>query len=187
MELPIQVVFRNMDQSAAVEDKARKHAKKLEQYFDHIMGCRVVIESHHRHHNKGKLYHVRIDLTVPNAELVVSREPSEHHAHEDVYVAVRDAFNAIKRQLQDYVDKRRGDVKHHETPPHGRIREIAPLADYGYIETVDGRRVLFNSRSVVDYDFNKLEVGDVVSFAEAENGEGVASTVYVERKNHLVS
>ncbi|KTC87071.1 HPF/RaiA family ribosome-associated protein [Legionella brunensis] len=182
MKLPIQVIFRNMDHSPTAEEKARSLAEKLERYFDRIMGCRVVIESPHRHHNKGKLYHVRIDLTVPDAELVASREPAEHHAHEDVYVAIRDAFNAIKRQLQAYVEQRRGQIKHHEMPLYGQILEVCPSANYGYIETPDGRQIRFNSESVVDYNFDKLEIGDRVRFAEISRNaeEPVASTVYVE-------
>ncbi|KTD20996.1 sigma 54 modulation protein YhbH [Legionella lansingensis] len=187
MQLPIQVVFRNMEPSPTAEQKARSLAQKLERYFDKIMACRVVIESPHRHHHKGKLYHVRIDLTVPDAELVASRERSEHHAHEDVYVAIRDAFNAIKRQLQSYARQRRGEVKHHEQPLYGHVLEVCPPADYGYIETPDGRQIRFTSHSVIDYDFTKLEVGDRVRFAEVENAnaeEPVASTVYVENTTH---
>jgi ribosome-associated translation inhibitor RaiA len=78
------------------------------------MSCRVVIELHHRHHHQGNLYHVRVDLKVPDAEIVASREPAEHHAHEDVYVAIRDAFNAVRRRLEDYIRRRRGVVKAHE-------------------------------------------------------------------------
>ncbi|WED42670.1 HPF/RaiA family ribosome-associated protein [Legionella cardiaca] len=185
MKLPIQVIFRNMDHSAAAEEKARTLAEKLERYFDKIMSCRVVIESPHRHHHKGKLYHVRIDLTVPDAELVVSREPSEHHEHEDVYVAIRDAFNAIKKQLMTYVEQRRGHVKHHENHFYGRVLEVCPPADYGYIETPEGRQVRFSSQSMIDYDFEKLEIGDRVRFAVVENaGELVASTVYIESLTH---
>lgn len=181
MKLPIQVIFRNMDHSPAAEKRALSLARKLERYYDRITGCRIVIESPHRHHHKGNLYHVRIDLTVPDAELVVSREPSEHDAHKDVYVAIRDAFNAIKRQLQAYVDQRRGHVKHHEMPLYGHVLEVCPSADYGYIETSDGRQIRFSSQSVIDYDFAKLEVGDRVRFAEVESAEEpVASTVYVE-------
>lgn len=183
----VELAFRNMDPSPAVEDRVRAQIEKLGQFYDRIMACRVVIETHHRHHHKGNLYHVRVDLTVPNGELVVSREPSEHHAHEDVYVAIRDSFDAMRRQLQDYVRKQRGDVKSHETPPHGRILEIAPAADYGVIETADGREIRFSSKSVVDYEFAKLEVGDRVWFTEVDSDEGpAASTVHVEGKHHIV-
>jgi ribosomal subunit interface protein len=187
IRLPLQVVFRNMDHSPAVEARVREQAEKLERFYDRIMSCRVVVETHHRHHHKGNLYHVRIDLTVPGDELVVSREPADRHAHEDVYVAVRDAFDAMRRQLQDFARKQRGDVKEHEPPPHGRIREIAPLAGYGVIETSDGREIPFTRNSVVDYDFDKLEVGDSVRFVEVESDEGpAASTVHVEGKQHVV-
>ncbi|HAU4031075.1 TPA: ribosome-associated translation inhibitor RaiA [Legionella pneumophila] len=190
MLLPIQVTFRNMDPSKAVESRAIKLAKKLDCLYDKIMGCRVVIESSHRHHNKGKLYHVRIDLTVPDAELVVSRESSNKHAHEDVYVSLRDAFNAIERQLKNYANQRRGHVKRHEDSIRGgRVLEVCPIADYGYIETIDGRLIRFTGQSVVDYDINKLEVGDRVRFVETVKNtqEAAASTVYVEGKRHIMN
>jgi ribosomal subunit interface protein len=183
----VELAFRNMDASPAVEDRVHARIAKLAQFHDHLMACRVVIESRHRHHHKGNLYHVRIDLTIPGGELVVNREPGEHQAHEDVYVAVRDAFDAMTRQLQDAVRKQRGKVKYHETPPHGHIREIAPGADYGVIETSDGREIRFSSKSVVDYDFAKLEVGDQVRFTEVDSDDGpAASTVHVEGKHHIV-
>src|SRR3989338_7713783 len=131
MKLPLQVVFRNMDPSAAIEARIRERAASLERYHDRIMSCRVAVELLHRHHHQGNLFHVRVDLKVPDGEIVANREPSEHHAHEDVYVAIRDAFNAVRRQLEDYVRRRRGVVKAHETPPHGRVAELYP--DYGKI------------------------------------------------------
>ena len=103
-----------METSAAVEANIREKAAKLEQYYDQIMSCRVVVEAPHAHKHQGKLYQVHIDLGVPDGELVVSHE--HHHkdsAHEDVYVAIRDAFDAMKRQLEDYARKRRGKVKRH--------------------------------------------------------------------------
>lgn len=190
MLLPIQVTFRNMDPSRAVESKARKLANKLDNLCDKIMGCRVVIESPHRHHNKGKLYHVRIDLTVPDAELVVSHESSDKHAHEDVYVSLRDAFNALERQLKSYAKQRRGHIKHHDDSIRGgRVLEVYPMADYGYIETLDGRMIRFTGQSMVDYDINKLEVGDRVRFVETvwNSQEAAASTVYVEGKRHIIN
>lgn len=183
----VELSFRNMDHSAAVEDRVRAQIEKLGRFHDRIMACRVVVESRHRHHHKGNLYHVRIDLTVPDEELVVSREPGEHHAHEDVYVAIRDAFDAMRRQLQDRVRRQRGKVKHHDTPPHGVVREIAPATDYGIIETPDGREIRFSAASVVDYDFARIEVGDRVRFTEVDSDDGpAASTVHVEGKHHVV-
>jgi len=183
----VEIAFRNIDHSPAVEDRVRAEIGKLGQFHDHIIACRVVVEAQHRHQHKGHLYHVRIDLTVPSAELVVSREPDAHQAHQDIYVAVRDAFAAMRRQLQDFARKQRGNVKFHERPPHGRIREIAPTADYGVIETSDGREIRFSSASVVDAEFSKLEVGDRVWFTEVTSDDGpAAGTVHREGKRHVV-
>lgn len=186
MNLPLQIVFRNMGPSAPIEAKVRERAEQLDRYYEHIMSCRVVVELHHRHHHQGSLYHVRIDLKVPEGELVASREPGQHHAHEDVYVAIRDAFDSVRRQLEDYVRRRRGHVKLHELPPHGRIAEL--YSDSGRIETPDGRLVYFHKNSLVDADFAKLDIGDEVRFVE-ETGElgPQASTVHVIGKHHLVS
>lgn len=116
MQLPLQITFRNLDASAAVEAKIRARAKELDGYFDRITGCRVAVEAVHRRNQKGRLFRVRIDLTVPGAELVVNHAPSEDHSHEDIYVAVRDSFDAARRRLEDYVRRRRGEIKTHAAP-----------------------------------------------------------------------
>jgi ribosomal subunit interface protein len=105
MDIPLQVTFRNMDRSDAVEAKVRERAAKLETYFGHITSCRVVVEAPQRRHHKGKLFHVRVEMRVPGRELIASRHPAKKHAHEDVYTALRDAFDAARRQLEDYVRK----------------------------------------------------------------------------------
>ena len=187
MKLPLEIVFRNLEPSEAIEARVRERAEKLEKFYQDIMSCRVVIEAHHKHHHKGNLYHVRIDLTVPDAELIASREPHQHHAHEDVYVAIRDSFDAMRRQLEDYARRRRGDVKVHETPPHGRIVELSPEEDFGRIKSSDGTLIYFHRNSVIDAQFDQLKIGDAVHFAE-EMGElgPQASTVHVENKHHTV-
>lgn len=100
-----------MDPSPAVEERVRKKAAKLERFHDRIVGCTVVIEAPHRHQNKGKLYSVRVDISVPGKDVIVDRAKPADHAHEDVYVAIRDAFNAATRRLEDQTRKLRGDVK----------------------------------------------------------------------------
>lgn len=113
MRVPLQIQFHNLEPSDAIEAAARKYAEKLEQFHEEIISCRVVIESPHKHHYKGKLYHVVVDVRIPGDEVVVSRMPDDQHAHEDVYVAIHDAFRAARRQLQDKLKKRRGRVKSH--------------------------------------------------------------------------
>jgi len=113
MQLPLQITFRNLDHSDAVEAAIKEKAQKLERFSHHITSCHVVIEADHQHKHKGNLFHVRIDITVPGDEIIVSREPHLNHAHENAYVTIRDAFDAAKRQLDDYEQIHRRDVKQH--------------------------------------------------------------------------
>lgn len=117
MQLPLEIRFQNLDPSPAVEADIRKRVEKLERLADNLVSCRVNVEAPHKHHHKGKLYAVHVDLRLPGSEIVVSREPGQHHAHEDVYVAVRDAFDAVSRQLQELIRIRQGKVKRHEPAP----------------------------------------------------------------------
>ena len=185
MQLPMQISFRGMEPSDAVETKIRERVGKLERFYDRIMGCRVVVESPHRRHHQGKLFHVRVDLTVPGGELAVSREPAEHHAHEDVFVAIRDAFDAAQRRLEDYARRQRGDLKTHEEPRTGRVCKLFPDEGYGFIETPDGTEVYFHKHSVLDNAFERLKLGNDVEFVEEQGEKGPqASTVRVIDKHH---
>ena len=187
MQIPLQVTFRNLDRSPALETNVREHAEKLDKYYDRIMSCRVVIEEQHKHHQHGNHYHVSVDVTVPKAELVASREPDPHHAYTDVYVAIRDAFDTMRRQLEDYARKHDQRLKVHAPPPHGRIVELNPAEDYGRIETLDGRLVYFHRNSVLDADFDGLSIGAEVRFDEEAGERGPqASTVHVIGKHHIV-
>lgn len=187
MKLPLEITFRNMEPSEALAANVREHAEKLEQFYDRIMGCRIMVEQDHKHHHQGNLYHVRIDLTVPGKELVVSRESQKRHAHEDVYVAVRDAFRTMRRQLEDYARRQRGQEKHHEIPCHGRITALFPGEGYGIIETSEGKEIYFHKNSVLAADFEQLAVGTEVRFHPEQGEKGPqASTVSMIGKHHIV-
>ena len=183
----LQITFRNIDASPAVEAKIRERAGELEQFFDRIVSCRVVIEAPNRRRH-GDLYHIRVDLKVPGNEIVVKRDPPEHHAHEDIYVAVRDCFDAVRRQLEDHVRRQRGDVKAHDVPAHGRIGSLIAERDYGFINASDGTEVYFHRNAVANGGFEKLQVGDEVRFS-LHSGEGEkgpqASAVVPIGKHHL--
>lgn len=187
MQLPLQITFRHMEKSEALEAAIRKRAEQLDQFHDKIMSCRVVVEPHHQHKHKGNLFRISIDLTTPGKELVVSRESDLHQAHEDAYVAVRDAFDAMRRQLEDHHRRRKGKVKTHEVPAHGRVSQLVPDEGYGRIETPLGRDIYFHRNSLVNGDFDKLEVGAEVRFSEEEGEQGPkASSVSLIGKHHIV-
>lgn len=178
MKLPVQVTFRQVPESLAIKDLILTEAEQLDRYFSRIIGCRVLVESPHRSQRKGKLYHVRIEVKIPGKELVVKRDPGEHAAHTDVYLAIRDAFHEMRRQLQDYTKVRRGYVKHHEPSPHARVKTLFPTEDYGFLEEAGGAEIYFHRNSVLGQGFDALKIGDEVRFAESEGDEGrQASTV----------
>jgi ribosomal subunit interface protein len=113
VQLPLQITFRGMDSSEAIESVIRERAAKLERFHDRIVRCHVIVDVPHRHHQKGRLYAVHIDVTTPTGEIAVSRNPTDDHSHRDLNVVVRDAFNAVTRQLEDEIRQKRGDVKTH--------------------------------------------------------------------------
>jgi ribosomal subunit interface protein len=186
MQLPIQINFRQMEPSEALEAKIREKIQGLEQLYDRITSCHVIVEMSNKNHNQGNLFHITIDLRVPGKELVVSRDP-KNHAHEDAYVAVRDAFDAMKRQLKSYARVQRAEVKTHEAPPHGRITHVSPTQDYGRLMTPDGRDIYFHRNSVIDGALEQLEEGMEVRFTETQGDNGPqASTVKLVGKHHIV-
>lgn len=106
-QTPLQINFRDMRPSPAVEARIREKAARLERFSDRIVSCRVTVEQRSRHQRKGKLYNVRIEIGVPGNDIFVGRVGPQDHAHEDVYVAIRDAFDAATRQLEDDVRRMR--------------------------------------------------------------------------------
>lgn len=97
MKTPLQITFRDIPHSDALDAHIRDRAQKLDQVFGDIISCRVVVEQPAKHQQQGKPFNIHIDLGVPGSEIVVDRQ-----ANEDIYVALRDAFDAAKRQLEDY-------------------------------------------------------------------------------------
>ena len=121
MEEPLKLTFHGVEPTPAIEDRIRDRFARLERLHDGIVACHVTVAAPHRHHHKGTLFNVRIDLTVPNGEIVVGRDPAHDHSHEDLYVAIRDSFDVARRLLQDHVRKQRGDVKNHGSQPRAEV------------------------------------------------------------------
>jgi len=167
-----QVSFDDLPVDEMVRDAALDHVAALERLWDRITGCHVVIAQPHRHHRKGRLYSVRVDVVVPGGEIVVNREHPRDHAHEDVYVALRDAFGAAARRLEDHVRRLRGVQKPHAGRRHGRVSQFFPLLGYGFIKTDDGRDVYFHRHAVAPGDAPALDVGTPVAFGEEEGEDG---------------
>jgi ribosomal subunit interface protein len=173
MQIEPIISFRGMDSSEAVTAKIHERLDKLERFHDRILACHVVVEAPHRHKHKGKIYEVRIDLSVPGGEIVVNREPGADHAHEDVYVAIRDAFDALRRQLEDYARKHSGHrAKVHPTPQQGRVVRLFADEGYGFIETGTGREIYFQRNSVAEGGWEIIDINVDVRFTEVEGEKG---------------
>ena len=119
MQIPVKIAFHGIDKSDAVEDRIHEKVAKLEHFFDRITGCRVVVERHHRSHSnlnaKDQPFHISIIVDVPGEELVVKRDPKDPAVlknHEDIYIALRNAFHTMERRLKDYVHRRWHDARH---------------------------------------------------------------------------
>lgn len=177
MQKALQLSWRNMMPSEAVEALVREEAARLERFHGRITGCAVRLDAPSRHHRQGaRKYRVLIELSVPGGKLVVARDRARNQAQADLTLAVRSAFREAKRQLQDHVRKLDARVKAHAEPPRGLVAALLP--DHGFIHTPDGRDVYFHERSVLRGAFARLHVGDAVRFVEEAGEEGPqASTV----------
>ena len=178
--LPVQITVRDIPISPALETTIRKHADKLKQYNNRITSCRVVIEIPQKHKHQGKLFNVRIDLTIPRKELVAT-----HKYDQDVYIAIRDAFDAIIRQLEEYSRKRHGRVKSHNPIMHGHVIRLFSEEGYGFIKGVDGNEYYFSFTNVHHPRRGELTLGDAVEYIAEQQDEGLQAYHIVQRKNHV--
>jgi ribosomal subunit interface protein len=182
---PLRIQFRDIAQSDFVYNWIWDHAQKLEQYYERIMSCHVVVSAPHRHRNKGLIFHIQVRLHMPGGDIVTSREWEEDASHEDIYVAIRDAFEKTTRQLEDFARRQRGKMKRHSDPRHvGHVRLINPEEGFGFVETPDGRDVYFHENAVPKRNLEDLHLGDKVRFSEeqGERGPQVTSLKVVGRR-----
>lgn len=190
MSVPVQVTFRDIPPSEALENKIRERAAKLERFFDRITRCQVVVEELEHSHQTGNLYNVRVEIGIPTREpVVVNRTPPARSSHQDAYIAVRDAFDAAERKLESMSRRMKGHVKTHQAPPHGRVLRVDHLEHHGFLETPDGLEVYFHENAIINGKLADLSRGSEVRFTLVE-GEGLkgpqASTVQAVGKHHVV-
>jgi len=190
METPLKITFQDIESSESIEALIREKVVKLEHLYGRITGCRVAVQRQRARGHQGHLFEIHVEVVVPGRpEIVVSRDPGRDRAHEDVRVAIRDAFDAAGRRLQDHVRRRGGITKEHEAPPHGRISQVFHTKDHGFIRATGGEDVYFHRNAVVGAEFDDLAVGTEVRYAvaEGESAQGPqATTVTPVGKHHLL-
>jgi ribosomal subunit interface protein len=165
--LPVQITIRDIASSKPLEIHLRQKAQKLTHFNDKIISCRIVVELLQKHKHQGKLYNARIDVAVPGKELAVTKK-----CNEDVYVAIRDAFSAIERKIEEYARKRHGRVKSHDNLLHGHIVRLLTDEGYGFIEGTDGNEYYFSMTNVSYPQFDQLVIGDAVGYIPHPLSEG---------------
>jgi ribosomal subunit interface protein len=131
-----QIVYHNIDQTEAISEAVLKRIDKLERYCDHIINGRVVLDAPHNHHHKGKVYSVTLEIHTPELEVRVNQDQHDNRAHEDLYVAIRDAFNVAERQFKSI------DKKHRATPLHQEVEAMTPDVDPAVKELADEEEVM---------------------------------------------
>jgi cold shock CspA family protein len=198
MKWSLQITYRNVKPTATIEEWIRDAAEKLDNFYNHIVACRVAVEIPHRHHRRGGSYHLRIDLRVPGGEIVVNREPSlaadirhlgkpasSKHMEIDgsqrnLRLAIKSAFRTAERRLQNYARCQRGEVKLHALAAEAFVSKIVQEKGYGFLTANDGREIYFHENSVLDEGFSRLQLGTTVSFVEEPGDKGPqASTVRI--------
>lgn len=181
---PFQITFLDFDESDAVWVAVQKRIEKLEHFFDRIIRVEVGISAPHRHRHSDRLYHIQIHIFMPGEDIVINRKPVQNETHRDIYVAIRDSFNAAERLLREQVRSIRDRARVHQNETHqpegqyiGKISKIFFNDGYGFLTTYDGREFYFDKRSILNKKFDMLHVGEKVKFLEelGEKGPQVTS------------
>jgi len=175
MQSPVTVTFRNLDPSAAVEADARARAADLEKFHPRIVGCDIVIEAPEKRKSSGRDITVRLKVSVPGPDVVVSRRVGVAKAGENVKLAVHEAFDAARRLLEDQVRQMSPErVKQHPPVLQGRIVRL--FDDYGFIAAEDGEEMFFDRDSLTGDFWSKLRVEARVRFRRQDGDKGAFAT-----------
>jgi len=186
MQVPVEISYRDINKTNLIDDLIREKVKKLERVCDYMTSCRVAVEKPQGAINVGSPFRIRINMRVPPGhELIVERKPGEGDMADSLEKVIRYAFDAAKKQLEKLVEIQRKDVKQHPQ------QEVAAIIDrinytggYGFLRTIDGREIYFHKNSVLNKEFDKLEIGAGVNYYEEQGEEGPqASTVHVIQDN----
>ncbi|HEV7508066.1 MAG TPA: ribosome-associated translation inhibitor RaiA [Thermoanaerobaculia bacterium] len=168
MQIPMEISTRDVTLSPAIEAELRKRADKLERHYNRVTSCRIALERPTgNHHHDGGPYRVRVDVTVPGSEVVADKQS------EELFLAIRDAFEAAERQVEDFVDRRRDFAKPPAgATPEGEVVRLFAEEGFGFLTALDGREIYFHRNAVDGPGFDKLAIGSRVRFAEAQGFEG---------------
>lgn len=186
MTVPLEISYRDVEKTEAIDNLIREKASKLEKVCDHIVSCRVAVEKPHEFVRTGNKYRVRLDISVPPGHsVIVNKEPGRTKMHDPLPAVIREAFKAAERQLRELNKIQREEVKAHPQQETGAyIKQVFKDEGYGFILDLDGREIYFHKNSLVNEIFENLKEGTSVSYFEAQGEKGPqASSVRVIDKS----
>jgi cold shock CspA family protein len=187
MQTPVDIAFRQCEPSEEIRSEIAAQAQRLEKFSPRITSFHVVVNGPHTRHRNGDLFQVQLRIAMPGRkDVVVDRQRGDAPEREDPRVAIREAFDAAVRQIEEAQREMRGQVKQHPVEDHGRVAKFLVDGDCGFIATPDGREVYFHRNAVLNGAFDRLTVGSDIRFVENEGVKGPqASTVRLVGKHHL--
>ncbi len=170
MQVPLQITFRDIEHSDAIEQHLRDETEKLNQFFSHdIISCHITIEQSQKRQHQGKLYNLHVTVNVPHREqpIVVNKKENEN-----LYLAIRESYDVLRDQIKSFSDQMHGLSKNHAELTAGKVVRL--FEDFGFIETLDPdhSEFYFHANNVVSPTFKDLKIGTHVHFIEAVGNEG---------------
>ena len=187
MQTPVDIAFRRYEPSEQIRSEIAAQAKRLEKFSSRITSCHVVVNGPQTRHRNGDMFQVQLRIAMPGRkDVVVDRRHGDALEREHPRVAIRKAFDAAVRQIEEAAREMRGQVKEHPVESHGRVAKFLAGLDGGFIEASDGREIYFHRNAVLNGAFSRLAIGSEVRFVEEEGVKGAqASTVRLVGKHHL--
>ena len=183
MQVPLELQFKDVDQTPDLEQRIRSKVDRMERHCDYLISCRIVVERPHRHEQSGNPYRVRIEARVPPGhDIVVTKSPGDNDLSDSLVTVINNAFTAAERQIQGLVERQRREVKTHDVP-RALVVRIDREQGFGFIRTPDGREIYFHRNAFLDGEFDRVEVGTEVRFEEEMGDDGPqATTLHVLAK-----
>jgi ribosomal subunit interface protein len=183
MKVPVEISYREIDKTEAIDALIHEKLAKLEKFCDHISSCHIAIEKIHDHPKSGSPYRVRLDITVPPGhEIAAVSNPDEGNQYKPLEAVIRDAFEAARRQLVKLNEKQHDQIKAHpQQAMKAVVTKLFPEQGYGFLKTTDtGREIYFQRNSVANDDFERIKVGTGVQYSEIEGEMGPqATTIHI--------
>lgn len=178
MKVTPEITYRDVSRSEWIDDYVDRYMEKLDRICDDIVACRIAIERVQHHKEKGNPYRVRVEVTLPGKkDLVADKRGPVGDPQVQLRPIIRQAFEAVEKQLKKQMAKRRGEVKNHRTGPRAIVVRVFDREGYGFLKTPEGEEVYFHRNAVLHDDFERLTPGAEVRFEPEMGDDGLQASI----------